>query len=294
MAEEVAVVDAMEALVSPRWLAGQLDAPDIRVLDASWHMPASGRNARAEFANCRIPGARFFDIDAISDQDTDLPHMLPDAQLFATHVNERLGIADDTRIVVYDNSPLLSAARAWWMFRVFGHNEVAVLDGGLSGWLAEGMPVAEGEAEAASAPSGGVFTARLEPALLRSLQQLRDNLAGGTEQVLDARSAGRFAGRDPEPRPGLRGGHVPGSLNLPFNTLIDVQSGRLLPDAELRPLFESAGVDLSRPVVTSCGSGITACVLALGLHLIGHERVAVYDGSWSEWGANIDVPVEAG
>jgi thiosulfate/3-mercaptopyruvate sulfurtransferase len=276
----------MEPTVTTEWLAKHLDEPDVRVVDGTWHMPQANRDARAEFEAAHIPGAVFFDIDAIADRATSLPHMLPSAAQFAASVGE-LGISNGHRIVVYDVRGVVSAARVWWTFRAFGHDDVAVLDGGLRKWRAEGRPVESGGA----APARGAFTARLRPELVRDVEAMRANVARRTVQVLDARSAGRFAGTEPEPRAGLRGGHIPGSLSLPYETLYR-PDGTLKPPHELREAVTAAGVDLDRPVVTTCGSGVTASVLALALYLIGRRDVAVYDGSWSEWGSRSDTPVE--
>jgi len=278
-----------EALVSSEWLAAHLSAPDVRPVDASWDMPALKRDARAEFEKAHIPGAVFFDIDEIADSSSPLPHMLPSAEKFAARVR-KLGLGDGNRIVVYDSGVSPGAARAWWTFRAFGHEDVAVLDGGLRKWLKEGRPVESGK----PMPRERHFTARLNHRLVRDLAQVRANIESRAEQLLDARAAGRFAGTEPEPRPGLRGGHIPGSLSLPYDLLLEGESRTLKSAGELARLFASAGVDTRRPVVTTCGSGITASLLALGLHLLGHRDVAVYDGSWSEWGGRSDTPVETG
>ncbi len=273
-------------LVTPDWLAANLGRRTVRPLDGSWHMPQLKRDARAEFAQAHIPGAVFFDIDAIADTASPLPHMLPGARKFAECVGA-LGVGDHDFVVVYDTRGVVSAARVWWTFRAFGHARVAVLDGGLPKWQAEGRAVETG----VPAPKPRRFTARLHRSLVRDLAQVRANLASRREQVLDARSHGRFIGTEPEPRPGLRGGHIPASLNLPYDHLYR-KDGTLLPPDDLRRLFEAAGLDPAKPVVTTCGSGVTAAVLALGLHLLGHEKVAVYDGSWTEWGGRNDTPVE--
>jgi thiosulfate/3-mercaptopyruvate sulfurtransferase len=276
----------MDPLVTTDWLAKHLGEADLRVVDGTWHMPQLGRDARAEFEAAHVPGAVFFDIDAIADRATTLPHMLPAADEFAAAVGG-LGIGSDDRVVVYDTRGVVSAARVWWTFRVFGHDAVAVLDGGLKKWRAEGRAVERGRA----ALPRRTFRARLRPELVRDLSAMRANLDRRAAQVLDARSAGRFAGTEPEPRAGLRGGHIPGSLNLPYETLYRAD-GTLRPPDELRSAAVAAGVDLGRPIVTTCGSGVTASVLALALYLAGRTDVAVYDGSWSEWGARSDVPVE--
>ncbi len=278
-----------EFLVSTDWLQGRLDHPELRLLDATWHLPHLKRDARAEYAAGHIPGAVFFDIDAISDHSTQLPHMLPNPAEFAAAVG-KLGIGNDTFVVVYDSYGLMSAARVWWMFRAFGYDRVAVLDGGLPKWKREGRTV---DARAVN-PAPKTFTSQFRPRVLRRKAEMIENLKTKSEQVVDARSAGRFKGSEPEVRPGLRGGHIPGSRNVPYNTLLDPQTLAVLPADQLRQRFIAAGVDLGQPIVTSCGSGITACALAFGLHLIGVPRVAVYDGSWTEWGAPGDTPVETG
>jgi len=277
---------AFGPVVATAWLAERLGEPHLRVLDATWYLPTLQRDARAEFCQAHIPGAVYFDIDLIADRSRDLPHMLPDASAFAEAVGG-LGIGDGDRVVVYGGKYLSAAARVWWTFRAFGHDRVAVLDGGFPRWREEGRPVEAGE----PSPARRRFTARFRPELVKALEDVRANLDTRRSQVVDARSVGRFAGTEPEPRPGLRGGHIPGSLNLPYDRLF-AADGRLLPRDDLRRLFEAARVDLERPIVTTCGSGVTACTLALGLHLVGRPDVAVYDGSWSEWGGRGDVPVE--
>jgi thiosulfate/3-mercaptopyruvate sulfurtransferase len=249
-------------------------------------MPQLQRDPRREFEDAHIPGAAFFDIDAIADRSSPLPHMLPSVARFAREAGA-LGISNADLVVVYDVRGVVSAARVWWTFRAFGHERVAVLDGGFRKWRAEGRAVESG----AAAPAPRRFTARLRRALVRDLGQMRRNMDSRREQTLDARSRGRFAGTEPEPRAGLRGGHIPGSLNLPYDLLYRPDATFLSPDG-LRQAFAAAGVDPGKPVATTCGSGVTASVLALGLHLIGHKKVAVYDGSWTEWGGRSDTPVE--
>jgi thiosulfate/3-mercaptopyruvate sulfurtransferase len=278
-----------DALVSTEWLAENLGAPDLRVVDGSYYLPGEGLDPRQEFEAQHIPGAVFFDIDAIKDPDSELPHMLPPPHIFSAKVR-KLGLGDGLRLVVYDQRGIFSAPRVWWTFRAFGHEEVAVLDGGLPKWLNEGRPVEDGPARAGERH----FTPRQNTLLVRDRAQLMANLASRDEQVLDARSRTRFEGSAPEPRQGLRAGHIPGSRSLPFTDIIEPQTQTLLDDDALRARFGAAGIDLDRPVVTTCGSGVTASVLALGLHRLGHREVAVYDGSWSEWGLPGETPVETG
>jgi thiosulfate/3-mercaptopyruvate sulfurtransferase len=275
-------------LVSTDWLAGRLGRPDLVILDASWHMPAEKRDARAEFAARHIPGAAFFDIDAIADHAVGLPHMLPPPKEFAAAVRA-LGVSEAGQVVVYDSRGVFSAPRAWWSLRAMGHERALVLDGGMPRWLAEGLPVESGPAH----PAPGDFTARPIPALVADLEAVRAALTVGSAQVVDARSAARFSGAEPEPRPGLRSGHMPGARNLPWNALT-APEGTLASPEHLAAAFAAAGIDPARPVIGTCGSGLTASVLALALARLGHDDAAVYDGSWSEWGARADTEVVTG
>jgi len=277
------------SLVSTDWLAEHINAPDVRIVDASWYMPAANRNPRAEYDAAHIPGAVFFDIDEIADTDNSLPHMVPSPEKFSSRLR-KLGLGDGNRIVIYDGSGLVSAARAWWLIRLFGHEDVAILDGGLPKWKAEGRPLDDLPVK----PAERHFTSRINSFMLREKDQVLRNIDSAREQVVDARSAGRFTGADAEPRAGLRGGHIPNSCNLPFTDLLNDGDSTVRPAEELSAAFAKAGIEFTRPIITSCGSGITACVLAFGLHLLGHRRVAVFDGSWTEWGLDETTPVETG
>jgi thiosulfate/3-mercaptopyruvate sulfurtransferase len=278
----------MDPLVSTAWLAAHLEDAQVALLDATWFMPGTARDAAAEYAERHIPGAVFFDIDKVCGRDTALPHMLAEPADFAVAAR-RLGVSQGSRVVVYDALGLFSAPRVWWSFRAMGHARAVVLDGGLVKWLAEGRPVERGWREAVH----GDFKARSRPALVRNLEAVRAAIATGSETIVDARSADRYSGEAPEPRPGLRSGHMPGALNLPGSSLVKAD-GTLLSSEELRTAFEAAGVDLAAPIVTSCGSGISASLLALALARLGRDDVAVYDGSWSEWGGRADTAVVSG
>jgi len=275
-------------LVSTDWLAERLNAPDIRILDASYYLPGDARNGHAEYRKAHIPGARFFDIDDIADSHSTLPHMLPPVEKFVSRVR-KMGIGDGHRVIVYDQQGLFSAARVWWTFRVFGHQDVAVLDGGLPKWIAEGHPVDDEEPD----PRERHFTGRRNAAMVRDVTQVASATKLRGEQIVDARAPGRFRGDEPELRAGLRAGHIPGSLNVHYAKLLNPDG--TMKDVEVtREIFEAAGVDLNKPIVTSCGSGVTAAILTLALNRMGHSRNALYDGSWVEWGAYPDLPIETG
>ena len=280
--------DDPKTLVSTTWLAAHLTDPDLRILDASWYLPAQNRDARAEYAAAHIQGARFFDIDEIADLTVNLPHMAPSVEKFISRLRG-LGIGDGYQVVVYDGAGLFSAARVWWTFRLMGLTRVAVLDGGLPKWRADGHNVTDAPPDL-RAPH---LTPHPQPQLVKSADQVLTALQDHSAEVIDARSTARFKGEAPEPRAGLRGGHMPGARNVPFNTLLN-PDGTMKSPSDLSAVFQAAGVDLAKPAITTCGSGVTAAVLSLALERLGHRDHALYDGSWSEWGGRDDLPVERG
>jgi thiosulfate/3-mercaptopyruvate sulfurtransferase len=277
----------MESLVSTEWLAGELGAPDLAVIDASLFLPTDGRDPRAEYEAEHIPGAVFLDIAEVAELSNPAPHMMPSEAKFASRMRA-LGLRDGQRIVVYDNSPLHSAARGWWMLRSFGARDVAILDGGLAKWKAEGRPTEGGVPQVRQ----GHFTPALDAEAVADKAFVR-SILGGSHAIVDARGAARFAGEEAEPRAGMQAGHIPGARNLPQGQMFAADGTYKAPE-DLRAAFEAAGVDLSKPMVTTCGSGVTAAVLTFAAHLIGKEDVRLYDGSWAEWGADPDMPKEQG
>jgi thiosulfate/3-mercaptopyruvate sulfurtransferase len=280
--------DDPRTLVSTEWLAAHLNDPDLRILDASWHMPDTGRNGRAEYEAEHIPGARFFDIDEISDQRSALPHMVAPPEKFVSRLRA-MGVGDGHQVVVYDANGIFSAARVWWNFRLMGKVDVAVLDGGLPKWKAEGRPLED----MPPVVRDRHITVQRQAHLVKDVSQVASASKLGDWQIVDARSPERFRGEVDEPRPGLRAGHIPNSLNVHYATLKNAD-GTLKNNDGLKTAFEAAGVDLSKPVITTCGSGVTACILGLALERLGHRQYAVYDGSWSEWGMYPDLKVEKG
>lgn len=280
--------DDPKTLVSTAWLARHIKDPDLRILDGSWHMPDAGRDARAEYEAAHIPGARFFDIDDISDARSDLPHMVPPVEKFMSRMRA-LGVGDGHQVVVYDSVGLFSAARVWWLFRLMGQENVAVLDGGLAKWTAEGRETED----MAPIIRDRHMTVRVQNSLVRDVTQVSAASKLKTHAIVDARAAPRFRGDAPEPRAGLRAGHIPGSRNVPYASLLN-DDGTMKSPEDTRAIFEAAGVDLSKPVITSCGSGVTAAILSLALERLGKTDHSLYDGSWAEWGQFPTVPVATG
>jgi thiosulfate/3-mercaptopyruvate sulfurtransferase len=278
-----------DPLVSTDWLAAHLTDPNVKVVDASFKMPGVLPLPKDDYLNAHIPGAVFFDVDAVSDHANPLPHMFPSAEQFGRDVGA-LGIGNDDTVVIYDHGGWVAGPRTWWMFLSYGHDKVKILDGGLKKWRAEARPVESGEVS----PKPATFTAAYDARRVRSINEMIANVESQAEQVIDARAADRFEGRVAEPRPGLRSGHIPGSRNLPYNQLVDAATGAMKPLDELRNAFAFAGVDTARPIVTSCGSGVSAAVLTLALYRLGVRGTALYDGSWSEWGVLEGPPVATG
>ena len=280
--------DDPKTLVSTGWLAKHLSDPDLRVLDASWYLPDMGRDAKAEYQAGHIPGARFFDIDEIADLRSALPHTAPPVEKFISRMRA-MGVGDGHQVVIYDGAGLFSAARVWWLFRLMGKTDVAVLDGGMPKWLAEGHRVED----MPPLIRDRHMTVQRQAHLIRDVTQVAAASKLGDHEILDARGAGRFSGAEPEPRAGLRAGHIPGAKNVPYRSLL-AGDGTMKPVAGLKAVFAEAGVDLAKPVITSCGSGVTAAIINLALERIGHRNHALYDGSWAEWGMYGDLKVARG
>jgi len=282
------MIDNPKTLVSTEWLANHIKDPDLRILDASWYMPQMERDPRAEYDVAHIPGARFFDIDDISDHRSDLPHMAPPVEKFMSRLRA-MGVGDGHQVVVYDGMGLFSAARVWWLFRLMGQNNIAVLDGGFPKWQAEGRPVEDMPPMVRDRH----MTVRRQNHMVKDVTQVAAASKLGDYEIIDARSAARFRGDAPEPRPGLRAGHIPGSKNVPYTSLLN-DDGTMKSPETVRDIFVAAGVDLTKPAITSCGSGVTAAVVSLALEILGKTDHALYDGSWSEWGMFPTVPVATG
>lgn len=282
------MLDDPRTLVSTEWLARHLSDPDLRVLDVSWYLPGMGRDARAEYDAAHIPGARFVPLDEVSDARSDVPHMAPPVEKFMSRMRA-WGVGDGHQVVVYDGAGIFSAARLWWLFKLMGKNDVAVLDGGFAKWQAEGHPVED----MPPIVRDRHMTVHRQAHLVKDVTQVAQATKLGDWQIVDARGAARFRGDAPEPRAGLRAGHIPGSISLPFTVLLN-DNGTLLPDAQLRSALSEAGVDLDRPIITTCGSGVTAAIITLALARLGHDKNALYDGSWAEWGMYPDLKIETG
>ena len=278
-----------DPLVSTEWLAEHLKDANVKLLDATFKLPGVLPLPKDDYLAAHIPGAVYFDVDAVSDHSNPLPHMYPSAEQFGRDVGA-LGVSNNDTVVIYDSGGWVAAPRAWWMFLSYGHRDVRILNGGLKKWRAEGLPVESGEVTAKTA----TFKASYDAKRVRSIEQMIANVKSRAEQVIDARAADRFEGRAPEPRAGIRAGHIPGALNLPYNTLFDAATGTMKPLEELRKAFAGAGVDTEKPIVTSCGSGVSAGVLTLALYRLGVENTALYDGSWSEWGKADGPPIATG
>jgi thiosulfate/3-mercaptopyruvate sulfurtransferase len=279
----------MDPIVSTHWLASQIGQPDLVIFDATKYLPNENRKGHSEFLTARLPNARFFDIDEVADQDTDLPHMVPPMGRFEKLMG-KMGVSNSSRVVFYDQKGLASAARGYWLLGLFGHDAVAVLDGGLPKWQKEGRAIESGES---NPPPSAKFVAAFRSQRLRGVGDMLANLESKSEIVLDARAAGRFAGTQPEPRAGVRAGHIPGAINLPYTELL-APDNTFISSGALRERFAKAGIDGTKPVVTSCGTGVTACILTLGMRLAGLPIAPVYDGSWTEWGSRLDTPIETG
>ena len=282
------MTDDPKTLVSTDWLALHLKDPDLRIIDASWYLPDAGRDPKSEYDAAHIPNARFFDIDEISDQRSNLPHMAPPAEKFVSRMRA-MGIGDGHQVVVYDGMGLFSAPRVWWLFRLMGKTDVAVLDGGLPKWISEGNPIED----MPPVMRDRHITVSLQNQIIVDVTQVAHASKLAAHEILDARSPGRFSGEEPEPRPGMRSGHIPNSKNIHYKTLLN-DNGTMKTKAELREVFDTAGVDLTRPIITTCGSGITAAIIYLALERLGVDRKGLYDGSWAEWGMYGDLKVETG
>ncbi|MCR9109736.1 3-mercaptopyruvate sulfurtransferase [Marivita sp. XM-24bin2] len=280
--------DDPKTLVSTEWLASHMRDPDLRILDGSFYLPDAGRDAKAEYAAGHIPGARFFDIDEISDSRSDLPHMAPPIEKFMSRMRA-MGVGDGHQVVVYDGAGLFSAARVWWLFKLMGQNDIAVLDGGLPKWVAEGRELED----MPPIIRDRHMTVRRQAHLVKDVTQVSAASKLRDQEIIDARSPGRFRGEEPEPRPGMRGGHIPGSKNVHYSSLLNADQTMKTPE-ETRAIFEAAGVDLSKPAITTCGSGVTAAILSLAMARMGKDDHSLYDGSWSEWGMFPTVPVATG